>query len=91
MRVQARTADLMAANRRLEEQVDEREEAEKELRHTLHYQEIVASILRLSLQPISLDNVLARLPQLDSKCHGFWGVWGCNRLIYRGMGCRTRL
>ncbi|MEA3275511.1 MAG: ATP-binding protein, partial [Pseudomonadota bacterium] len=56
--IRERTNALVNANESLQQQIDARREAEEELRYSLRDQEIIASILRDSLRPVSLDEIL---------------------------------
>jgi PAS domain S-box-containing protein len=49
--------------------ITQRKRAEEELRNSLRYQEIIASILRVSLSPVSLDEMLAQALTLVLTSH----------------------
>jgi PAS domain S-box-containing protein len=59
-RVRERTRDLTLLNEDLHSEVEERKRAQEGLSRGLLYQEIIASILKLSLEPVPLVEILRR-------------------------------
>ncbi len=81
-RVSERTRDLTLLNEELQKEVRERKRAEEELSRGLLDQEIIASILKLSLEPLALEEILRRSLVLVLHGHGLdLSLQGCIFLV----------
>ncbi|MEN8132871.1 MAG: PAS domain-containing protein, partial [Pseudomonadota bacterium] len=69
-RVKDRTRELTSRNEDLHGEVGERKQAQEALSRSLLNQEIIASILKLSLQPLPLDEILRQSLVLVLQRHG---------------------
>ncbi|UCB52040.1 MAG: GAF domain-containing protein [Candidatus Zixiibacteriota bacterium] len=58
--VKERTTELRAANEQLQSQIAERKRAEEEIQRSYHIQSVLNELLHLSLESISLEEVLER-------------------------------
>ncbi len=63
-RVKERTAELAIVNKQLEREIRERRQAEQEVQRNYNAQAVINSLLRLSLEDISLDEILHRALEL---------------------------
>lgn len=70
-RVKERTRELSLLNKDLRQQIGERTQAQEALTRSLLDQEIIASILKISLLPIPLDEILRQSLVLVLHKHGF--------------------
>ena len=81
-RVNERTRELSLLNENLHQEVGERIQTQEALTRTLLDQEIIASILKLSLQPILLNEILRQSLVLVLQKHGFGlSLQGCVFLV----------
>ncbi len=81
-RVSERTRDLSLLNEELQREVGERTRAEEDLSRGLLDQEIIASILKLSLEPLPLEEILRRSLVLVLQGHGLdLSLQGCIFLV----------
>lgn len=81
-RVKERTQELTLLNEELHKEVTERKQAQKALTRSLFDQEIIASILKLSLQPLPLVEILRQSLVLVLQGHGMCpSLKGCIFLV----------
>jgi PAS domain S-box-containing protein len=86
-RVKERTRELTSLNKELRREAEEREQAQDELSRSLLDQEIIASILKLSLETIPIEELLRQSLLLVLQRHGF-GLTprGCIFLVDKDAG-----
>ena len=83
-RVKERTRELSQLNENLRQEVGERRQAQEALTRSLLDQEIIASILKLALLPIPLDEILRQSLVLVLHKHGFGlSPQGCVFLVHQ--------
>ena len=81
-RVKERTRKLTSLNKDLNREVEERKKTQNALSRSLADQELIASILKLSLQSLPLDEILRRSLVLVLKKHGMGlSLQGCVFLV----------